>query len=263
MLSHQCTYIRHWLKTNYYKNLNPKSILDNHHQTTKTHSVQAIFSELTLLDGELILKGEKILLPENLQDEAINLSHMASHQGQRQIKQCLCYHFWFPRMDHIIAQHVEQCIQCQQYTQSQQKAPLTPILILVYSWENVSLDLFGQLPYHSHILVSHCNLSRFPDTKVVKSSSSEHVLPALAETYNDFGNPATNKADNGPPFNSEAFKTFSDKRGISIKHTPPYHPQANEAEYFMKPLGKPVKIAIGTNKPIKEAVTNLLTSYLI
>jgi len=89
------------------------------------------------------------------------------------------------------------------------------------------------------------------------------VLPALAETYNDFGNPATNKADNGPPFNSEAFKTFSDKRGISIKHTPPYHPQANEAEYFMKPLGKPVKIAIGTNKPIKEAVTNLLTSYLI
>ena len=69
------------------------------------------------------------------------------------------------------------------------------------------------------------------------------------------------KADNGPPFNSSAFQTFSDQRGIQVKHTPPYHPQANEAECFMKPLGKAVKIALDTKQPIKQAVDELLQSY--
>ena len=106
-----------------------------------------------------------------------------------------------------------------------------------------------------------CNLSRFPDAKIVKSNAAKHVLPALSDIYNNFGNPTTHKADNGPPFNSAAFKQFSESRGINVKHTPPYHPQGNEAECFMKPLGKTVKIAIGTNKPIKDAVNDLLISY--
>lgn len=116
-----------------------------------------------------------------------------------------------------------------------------------------------RLPNKKHILVSRCNLTRFPDAKVVPSTAARDVLPALAETYNNFGNPAVHKAENGPP--SKAFQQFSDNRGIHLKHSPPYHPQANEAECFMKPLGKAVKIAIDSKQPVQEAVAGLLQQY--
>ena len=87
------------------------------------------------------------------------------------------------------------------------------------------------------------------------------MLPALGATYNNFGNPLEHKADNSPPFNSQEFKDFSTARGISVKHSYPYHPQGNDAECFMKPLGKAVKVALDTNKPVQEAVDDLLIDY--
>ena len=56
-------------------------------------------------------------------------------------------------------------------------------------------------------------------------------------------------------------KSFQTADGIRIKHIPPYHPQANEAECFMKPLGKAIKIALNTKQPIQQTVTNLLQLY--
>ena len=139
--------------------------------------------------------------------------------------------------------------------------PLSSTPIPDHPWDSVSLDLFGPLPDKSHILVSRCNLSRFPNAKVVCSTSAQHMLQALGAIYNNFGNPQEHKADNSPPFNSQEFKDFSTARGISVKHSYPYHPQGNEAECFMKPLGKAVKVAPDTNKPVQEAVDDLLIDY--
>ena len=87
------------------------------------------------------------------------------------------------------------------------------------------------------------------------------MLPALAAMYNNFGNPIQHKADNGPPFNGNEFRDFSAARGKSIKHSYPYHPQGNEAESFMKPLGKAVKVALDKHQPVEKAVDELLSDY--
>ena len=44
-------------------------------------------------------------------------------------------------------------------------------------------------------------------------------------------------------------------------HSYPYHSQGNEAECFMEPLGKAIKVAFDTNKPVQEAIGDLLTDY--
>ena len=220
-----------------------------------------IFPELTISDGGLILRGDKILLPPSLQEEAVMLAHQGSHPGCSQVTSRVRSHFWFPQLNTFIEQQIQQCHACQIHTPSHKHAPLTSAPLPSQPWENVSLDLFGPLPNQHHILVARCNQTKFPDARVVKSTAAKDVIPALARTYNNFGNPHIHKSDNGPPFNSSAFQQFSDNRGILVKHTMPYHPQANEAECFMKPLGKAVKIAVTNKQPIQDAVDDLLQSY--
>ena len=220
-----------------------------------------IFKELSISDGGLILRGEQIILPSTLHPEAIALAHQGGHPGQDSVIRRMRAHFWFPGLNDIVKHQLQDCQTCQAFTNSSIKAPLSSTSIPQRPWQDVSLDLFGPLPDSSHFLVARCNLSRFPEAKKVKSTSANHVLPALENIYNNYGNPICHKADNGPPFNSKAFKDFSTERDISIKHTPPYHPQSNEAECFMKPLGKTIKAAIHDKTNVSTAVNDLLQSY--
>ena len=218
-----------------------------------------IFSELSIGADDIIYRGDRILLPQSLYDEVISIAHSGSHAGQDDVKRRIRAHFWFPSLDNIVQQHLQTCLECQIHTRSTTKVPLSSAPTPHHPWESVSLDLFGPLPDISHILVSRCNLSRFPDAKVVHSTGTRHVLPVLATIYNNFGNPREHKADNGPPFNSQEFKDFSAAGGIIVKHSYPYHPQGNEAECFMTPLGKAIEVAFDTNKPV--AIDELLTDY--
>ena len=202
-----------------------------------------------------------MLLLKSLQQEAISLAHEGSHQGQDAIKCCLRAHFWFPGMDNAIKLQVENCHKCQITTATPMKAPLTSIPIPKKTWQNILIDLFGPLPDQRHILVVRCNLSRFPDAKIVRSTGAQYVLPALREIYKNLGNPECHKYVNGPPFNRQEFHNWSTKRGIKIKASYPYHPQGNEDECFMKPLTKAIQIGLEKRRPIQEIIDELLHDY--
>ena len=164
-------------------------------------------------------------------------------------------------MDNAIKLQVENCHECQITTATPIKAPLTSTPIPGKIWQNISIDLFGPLPDQRYILVVRCNLSRFPDVKIVCSTGAQYVLPALGEIYKNFGNPECHKCDNGPPFNGQEFHDWFIKRGIKIKASYPYHPQGNEAECFMKPLKKTIQIRFEKQRPIQEIINELLRDY--
>ena len=103
--------------------------------------------------------------------------------------------------------------------------------------------LFGPTPSKNHILVVQDNCSRFPAASIVGTTAAKPVLSALKNVYDSYGNPEAHRTDNGPPFHSQEFSRFSKDRGIQHKRVFQYHPQANPAETFMKPLGKALKIA--------------------
>ena len=77
--------------------------------TLREYSI--LFSELSI-ENVIIHRGDQMLLPKSLQQEAISLAHEGSHPGQDAIKRCLRAHFWFPGMDNAIKLRVENCHEC-------------------------------------------------------------------------------------------------------------------------------------------------------
>ena len=97
--------------------------------------------------------------------------------------------------------------------------------------------------------------------KIVKSTSAKSVLPVLCDTYNTFGNPETQKSDNGPPFNSKEMESFATKRDIELMKISPGHPAANNVETVMKPLGKAMKIGFNNKAWETETLHSFLQTY--
>ena len=64
-----------------------------------------------------------------------------------------------------------------------------------------------------------------------------------------------------PPFNSAKMQEFTEKRGIEMRTTPPYFPNANPAEVFMKTVGKTMKTALHSKVSEEEALEQALSNY--
>ena len=127
--------------------------------------------------------------------------------------------------------------------------------------EEVSIDLFGPLPDKKHVLVMQDTTSRFPTAAIVPSTAATPVISALDKMYTSYGHPDRHRTDNGPPFNSEEFRRYSDEKGIEHVLTYPHHPQGNPVETFMKPLGKALKAAYYNRDSAQRALDDLLMAY--
>ncbi|XP_060587796.1 uncharacterized protein LOC132743280 [Ruditapes philippinarum] len=70
------------------------------------------------------------------------------------------------------------------------------------------------------------------------------------------------KTDNGPPFQSRAFREFANNSGFKHKRITPLHPQANGiVERFMAPLQKAIKTAIAPRQDYKRALSRYLMNF--
>ena len=218
------------------------------------------FSELAISDKELVLKGDKIVLPDSLCKVALEKAHQGGHPGMNGLKRRLRSHFWFPRMDKMIEAKVAGCKHCVMFTNKRTHEPLRPHDTSDEAWQDVSVDLFGPMPDRQHVLAVIDKSSRFPAAKVVPNTSVTAVTNALSEIYANFGEPESHQTDNGPPFNSEGFAKFSADRGIHHVKTYPYHPQGNPVENFMRPIGKSMKSAHHSRKSKQQVLDEMLAA---
>ena len=221
-----------------------------------------VFNQLSISDSGLILKEEKIILPSKLVNTAIKKAHKGSHPGMSSMKRRIRSHFWFPGLNAQIEETVRTCKQCSMFTNKTRRNKLhAHTLENTNAWERLSIDLFGPLPDKRSILVVQDMMSRFPAAKVLNKTDGTKVTQALNEIYTTYGTPMAHRTDNGPPFNSQTFSSFSDQNGIRHEKSFPYHPQANPAECFMKPLGKCMKAAHDQGDDKVKALEMLLSSY--
>ena len=222
---------------------------------------RAILPEITITGNGILLKGDRIILPDKLQSVAIELAHQGSHPGQSAMERRLRYHFFFHHMNIEVEKFLRNCTECSIFTDKKCKEPIKSHKVPENCWEKVSVDLFGPMPSRNHIMVVQDMSSRFPAAKLVSSTSANKVLPALAEIYDAYGNPDTQLSDNGPPFNSASMEKFAEERNIKLEKIPPLHPSANPVETFMRPLGKTMKIANHKRNDEKGALQSLLRNY--
>ena len=147
-------------------------------------SFHKIFIELSIGADGILYMGTQILLTTSLYDEAISLVHSGSHTGQDAIKHHIRAHFLSPSLHIIVRQHLETiCHECQVHTRGPFETPLSSSPTPAHPCASLSFNLYEPLPDVSHIFVARCNLSHFSDAKLVKSTSTKDVLPAIAIIY--------------------------------------------------------------------------------
>ena len=229
--------------------------------SAKLRKFHKILSELTVTGNGIILKGDRIVLPETLQDLAVQLAHRGNHPGQSGIVRRLRSHFFFHDMDAKVNTLTSTCLFCNMHSDKKTSETLLHHRVPDKCWDTVAVDLFGPMPSKNHVVVVQDLSSKFPAAKLVKNTSAKQVLPVLSEIYNTYGNPAKQISDNGSPFNSAAMQEFADRRGIDLQKIPPLHPSSNPAETFMRPLGKTMKIAHSTNTNENDSLQTLLSNY--
>ena len=137
---------------------------------------------------------------------AVTNAHQGGHPGISGVKRRIRGHFWFPEMGNYVESIIKSCTFCMMNTEKGSKEPQRIVPVPDAPWQEVSVDLFGPMPDRKHVLVVQDLQTRFPCVKIVSSTGGKHVIPAMEEIYNNYGNPDTHRSDNRPPFNSSDFQ---------------------------------------------------------
>ena len=180
--------------------------------------------ELTSVDGNLILRGSRIVIPDALQKQVVELAH-EGHQGLVKTRTLLHSKVWFPRMDSLVDSIVKRCVPCQVAMPKPSREPLQMTPLPSGPWEEVSID-FCEVAGH-YVLVVVDDYSRFPEIEIVHSTSAKAVIPKLDRIFAAYGVPPVVKSDNGPPFNGGEFAQFAKYLGFKHQTVSPLWPEAN------------------------------------
>jgi transposase InsO family protein len=191
-------------------------------------------------ENYLLLKGTRIILPAPLRSHELSLAH-EGHQGLVKTKRLLRGKVWFPGIDAQAKSMIEKCIPCQAATPTKHHEPLQMTKLPDGPWQKLSADFCGPLPTGDYLLVVIDEYSRYPEVEILKSTSAKATIPKFDKILSTHGIPIEIKTDNGPPFNSQEFKEFSEDLGFSHRKITPLWPKANaEAERFMRTLNKAI-----------------------
>jgi len=96
-----------------------------------------------------------------------------------------------------VEQFLNTCQLCHAFNDKRTAQPIKHHDVPSTCWDTVAVDLFGPLPSSNHVVVIQDLASRYPAAKLVKSTSAKHVLPAISDIYDHYGNPNRQISDNG------------------------------------------------------------------
>ena len=241
----------------------------NWYEGTKESSVDAadfsawqkVKDELTVaVNPKVILRGTRIAIPKKLQERVVNLAH-EGHQGVVKTKSLLREKVWFPGIDKMVEKKVQSCCACLISTPESKREPLLMSPLPKAPWSEVSMD-FAELPNSEYLLIITDDYSRYPVVETVKSTSANTVIPIVDKVFSEFGIPDVVKTDNGPPFNSSAFQSFSQTLGFQHRKVTPRWPRANgEVERFVRTVKKVIKTANVERKSWKQEMYRFLRNF--
>ena len=222
---------------------------------------QKLKDELTVgVNPQAVLRGTRVAVPSKLQQRVANLEHKG-HQGIVKTKTLLREKVWFPGINQMVKKKVQSCSACLVSTPEAKREPLLISPLPNAPWSEVSMD-FTELRNSEYLLIITDDYSRYPVVATVKSTSANTVIPKVDKVFSEFGIPGVVKTDNGPPFNSSAFKSFAQILGFQHRKVTPRWPRANgEVERFVRTVKKVIKTANLERKSWKQGMYQLRRNF--
>lgn len=215
------------------------------------------------IQGKVLLKQEKLVLPMTLRGKALAIAHR-SHPGMSTMKNILRQGLWWPKMDREVEEFVKSCPECQLVIANSKPVPIALTDLPNNPWEYVSMDFSScSDTMNWKALVLTDNYSRFLVAVPVEKTDTEAVKRVLRRIFNTYHVPKTLKADNGPPFSSSDLQSWlKDVWGIRLIHTTPLNPTENGlVERSMQGINKTATIARLTKQNWRDALADYVAAY--
>ena len=131
-------------------------------------------------------------------------------------------------MQKKVSTFVNNCLDCAAFRNKKATEPLLSHKVPKKNCETVPVYFFRPMLMLNHVIGVEDLSSRYPSVKLVKSTSAGKAIPALAEIYNNCGNPQNQLSDNVPPFNSK-------KDGSILPKTQYQHAENSTITSLIKP----------------------------
>ena len=129
-------------------------------------------------------------------------------------------------MDGELEQVVKRCSQCQENQKLPPRAPMHPWEWPERPWARIHIDYAGPIRGKMLLVVVDAH-SKWVEAVTVSSATSQVTIEKLRHMFATHGLPEVLVSDNGTPFTSAEFSTFTEANGIRHLRSAPYHPSSN------------------------------------
>ena len=159
---------------------------EKHRTDTKVQPYYHLKDELSVIEG-LVYRLNKIVVPAKLQKRIIRIGHQLGHLGKTKTKQLLREKYWFPWMNTMIEQAIDQCYECKVTTKETKEEPVKPTTIPTKAWERVAMDFGGPYPDGHYNLVIIDQRTRYPVVEEISSTSFKPTREKMKSIFATYG----------------------------------------------------------------------------
>ena len=227
----------------------------------KNTSYEKVFDELTYTQG-IILRQERMIIPEKLRADVLAVAH-EGHPGIVQMLRQLRQDVWWPGMTSMVKEFVNTCnVGCGAAVSRNAPPPMTIRETPEKPWQHLACDYKGPIggKFYFHVVID--TYTRWPEVDITTSTSIDKLYPALDKMFGRLGYPESITHDNGPPYDSHAWRQYAKECGFKSKPCSPEHPEGNGiAERFMGVLVKITHAALAEGLDPKVEVQKRLLNY--
>lgn len=174
--------------------------------------------------GELLVRGNKLVVPEGLRDRMLDIAH-EGHPGESLMKRRLRDRVWWPGMDNDAVVRVKSCEGCRLVGLPSRPEPMSRRPLPIGPWIDTAIDFLGPLPCGSYLLVIIDYYSRYKEVEIMSKITAKDTISRLDRIFTRLGYPRTITLDNAKQFVSTELETYSKLHGITLNHSTPYWPQ--------------------------------------
>ena len=178
--------------------------------------------ELSLHD-DLLLRGQRILVPRSLQQETLNKIH-SGHQGIQRCRLRISTSVWWPGISRQMEQLVKNCPECAKASVPHRQ-PMIGSPLPSHPWEKVASDLF-ELNGKVYLLVVDY-FSRYMEIQTLTTTTSLSIIRTLKAIFARHGIPSILVSDNGPQYSSTEMQEFAQRYNFLHITSSPHYPQSN------------------------------------
>ena len=151
-----------------------------------TYKAKAVRDELWIME-QLVLRGNKVVLPEKLWNQTIQLAH-EGHQGMVRTKSRLREKGWWPNLDKQVEKLITACYPCQLVGPRPNPEPIRSTPLPQGPWSEIAVDLL-EISKKGHLLVVAEYYSKWPEIAFLTKTDEGTVIKCLQNMFYTHGLP--------------------------------------------------------------------------